>query len=309
MGDTPHYLFFARDANLDLESLHPEGPYGDSDTGRRCQIYAKCLEMARAAIFQTQETRRKRMNRFRPPMADIGDVVYVLKHYQNEPSYKILPKYVGPFRIVSLRGQVALLRAFSTGKYCTVHLRNAKLIPHAALTKTENPNVNEPFATRGYSMLPAGRGVRYIKKHEQLTKQDLADKELPGSVAQQLVPELRPEVLAEFEDPDAPLRQRDTSVSWREEDLVDGSEEPTQPRGSSAQPSGMPARKSGRPPGSKNKKWPRPPAVVRLEASDDSEEDKAPVARRTRSHGKTQQVSMVSQEPEEDPNYGIWLEF
>ena len=248
------------------------------------------------------------MNLDRSPIADIGDVVYVLKHYVNEPSYKILPRYLGPFRIVTLTGQVALLRAFSTGKYCRVHLRHAKLIPHAALTKTENPNVGEPFATRGYSMLPAGRGVTYVKKHEHLTKQDIADKVLPGSVTHPLVPELRPEVLAEFEDPVAPLRQRDTTVSWREEDLV-GGPEPAQPRGSSAQPSGMPARKSGRPPGSKNKKWPEPPSAVRLESSDEAEEEEAPVARRTRSRGKTQQVSMVSHEPDEDPYYGIWLEF
>ena len=107
-------------------------------------------------------------------------------------------------------------------------------------------------------------------------------------------------MLAEFEDPVATLRQRDTTVSWREEDLV--AHEP-------AQPSGISARKSGRPPGSKNRKPSGPPAGVRLEASDDTEEDEAPVARRTRSRGKTQQVSMVSQEPEEDPNYGIWLEF
>ena len=316
LGDTPHYLMFGRDANLDLASLHPEGPYDDSDSGRRCQIYAKCLTMARSAIFQTQETRRKRLNMARPPIADIGDVVYVRKHYQNEPSYKILPRFIGPFRIVTLKGQVALLRAFSSGKYCKVHLRNAKLIPHAALTKTENPNVNEPFATRGYSMLPPGKGVKYIKKHEELTKQDKADLEMPGSIRQPLVPDLRPEVLAELEDPVPSLRERDTTVSWREEeDLVGGVEQPAQPsvsqRDSPAQPSGKPARKCGRPPGSKNKKWPEPPSAVRLEleSSDEAEEGGAPVARRTRSRDKTQQVSMVSHEPDEDPYYGIWLEF
>ena len=312
-GNTPHYLMFARDSNLDLPSLHPEGPYDDSDQGRRCQIYAKCLEMARAAIFQTQETRRKRINLHRSPIADIGDVVYVIKHYVNEPSYKILPKYLGPFRIVTLTGQVALLRSFSTGAYCQVHLRHAKLVPHEALTKTENPNVGEPFATRGYSMLPEGRGVTYVKKHEHLTAQDVADKALPGSVTQPLVPQLRPEILAEFEDPvPSPrqretkgmnLRQRDGTMSWVEEDPP-------------VVPTVAPTLRRGRPKGSKNKVSP-PNIRVSVEASDTEDENQEargaseealPIARRTRSRGKPLQVSMVTMETE-DLNFGLILRF
>ena len=195
-----------------------------------------------------------------------------------------------------------MLRAFSSGKYCRVHLRNAKLIPHAALTKTENPNVGEPFATRGYSMLPKGDGVTYVKRHEHLTGQDVANEALPGSVTQPLAEGLQSEILAEFEDPIASSGQ-DPKVSWREEDLVIHKPD---------QPSGGATRKAGRPPGSKNK-VPAPPEGGGLDTSDDSEDnsERSPVARRTRSRGKTQlaAVVMVTQDLEGDPNYGLLLEF
>ena len=146
-------------------------------------------------------------------------------------------------------------------------------------------------------MLPAGKGVTYITKHEHLTGQDVADKEMPGSVTQPLVDELKPEKLAKFDDSVPSLEQKITGSrrEENEEDLV--IHKPASPRGITA--------RRGRPRGSKNQA-PVPHVEASLEASDDSE-DGAPVARRTRSHAKTQQVSLVTLS--DDPNYGIWLEF
>ena len=156
-------------------------------------------------------------------------------------------------------------------------------------------------------MLPEGDGVTYVKRHEQLTGQEVADKEMPGSVTQPLVKELRSEVLAEFEDPG--ISQEDTAVSWREEDLV--AHRPAEPGGATAEPSGVTARKAGRPPGSKNKVS-STPLGIGLDSSDESEGEDTPVARRTRSRGKTEQAAVVSVETQgqgQDPNYGILLQF
>ena len=101
IDNTPFFFRFGKDFPLDLEAVSPKHKYEDTIEGRRHQLYAQCLEMARNAIYQTQKRRQGRLNVHRSCTAHIGDIVYYQAHYQNEPDHKILQKFYGPVRIMN----------------------------------------------------------------------------------------------------------------------------------------------------------------------------------------------------------------
>ncbi|CAL4120917.1 unnamed protein product, partial [Meganyctiphanes norvegica] len=143
--NTPFYLMFLRDCHVPYDVLLPPSPHEDPTLACRAAEGARCLELARKAISETQEKHMKAANSKAAIIVDIGDIVFCRRIHINQRDHKILPKFHGPFRVLDLKGNTAIVKSFRSGRVKQVSLRNVRLLPSAALCLSHNQNHGQVF--------------------------------------------------------------------------------------------------------------------------------------------------------------------
>ena len=147
LGDSPFYLMFLRESRIPYESILPKEAHDDPTMLNKSELKARCLEMARKAIVDSQDRRLGNLPTGTKTKIDIGDIVYIIKHTVARKDHKLLPKWYGPHRVLDLKGMTAIIKAIKTGCVRQVSLRQVKLVHHSGITKTENKNADEVFPT------------------------------------------------------------------------------------------------------------------------------------------------------------------
>ena len=167
LGDSPFYLMFLRESRIPYESILPKEPHDDPNLQNRSEMKARCLEIAREAIVNSQDRRLGGLSATVKASIDIGDIVYILSHTVARKDHKILPKWYGPHRVLDLKGMTAVIKAIKNGKVRQVSMRQVKLVHHSGITKTENKNVDEvyPLSDDNHDF-PAHLPHKDISRHE-----------------------------------------------------------------------------------------------------------------------------------------------
>ena len=145
IGNTPFYLMFLRDMNVPYDILLPRSPHENPTIARRAALGARCLELARKAISESQDKRLESVNSKAFSSVDIGDIVYCRLVHVNKRDHKILPKFHGPFRVLDLKGNTAVVKSFRSGRVKQVSLRQVRLLPSAALSLGDNLNHEQVY--------------------------------------------------------------------------------------------------------------------------------------------------------------------
>ena len=167
LGDSPFYLMFLRDSRIPYESILPKEPHDDQNLQNRSKMKARCLEIAREAIVNSQDRRLGNLSASAKAHIDIGDIVYILSHTVARKDHKILPKWFGPHRVLDLKGMTAVIKAIKNGRVRQVSMRQVKLIHHSGITKTENKNVDKVYPIEDDNHdFPPGVPHRNISRHE-----------------------------------------------------------------------------------------------------------------------------------------------
>ena len=167
INTTPYFSFFYRDGHLPYSILYPAEPHVDSDLASRVKEAQRVLELTRNAIANTQQSRLQNVNIGKKEEVEVGDLVFGKAVHINTKDYKILPGWIGPFRVLSLKGNSAMVKSLRTGRTSCVSLRNVKLLHHSALTKRDHPSVDEPFPVHGNNDFPNDFPHVEIKSHRE----------------------------------------------------------------------------------------------------------------------------------------------
>merc|ERR1712121_220284 len=130
----------------------------------------------------TQQHRLQNVNSEKQNTIEVGDLVFAATAHVNKKDYKILPKFSGPFRIISLKYNSATIKSLRSGRISQVSLRNVKLVHHSAITKKEHESVDEPFPTHGNNDLPEEVDHKEVKSHRDTTLLGSESEELPDKV-------------------------------------------------------------------------------------------------------------------------------
>ena len=185
LSNTLNLMLMLRDDNLNYEALAKPLSDHDSTVAERAKTSARCLDLVRQAVSQTQEARREKANASLKPTIDIGDIVFAREIFTGRRDTKILPRYKGPFRITDLKGNSEILKSLVTGRMSCVSLRNVKLVNLDAVSQT---NVNQPFpdyhsreADFDDPEVEKSPNIQRIKNNDDLQKLGL-DKSLPAPV-------------------------------------------------------------------------------------------------------------------------------
>ena len=169
LNNTPYFCFFYRDNHMPYSILYPSIPHEDTELKNRVSDAQIILEMTRSSIAQTQKTRLQNVNINKKNSIEVGDIVFCAQFHVNKKDYKILERWIGPFRILILEGNCATVKSFRTGRISRVSLRNVKLIHHSALTKTDHPSVDEPFPVHGDNDFPNDFPHEEVRSHKDVT--------------------------------------------------------------------------------------------------------------------------------------------
>ena len=82
---------------------------------------------------------------------EVGDVVYLQKHFVNEKAHKIKHPYAGPFRVKDVAGNTVELVNLSSGKTKRASMRQLKLFKAESLTRSCNPNIDRVFPSEKHT--------------------------------------------------------------------------------------------------------------------------------------------------------------
>ena len=168
LNNTPYFAFFYRDNHIPYDTIYPVTPHEDLGPRQRVKDAQKILEMTRRSIYNTQQHRLQNVNLGRQNAIEVGDLVFATTAHINKKDYKILPKYSGPYRVLSIKFNSATLKSLKTGRISLVSLRNVKLAHHSSISKKENKSVDEPFPIFGDNDLPKGMVEKEIRSHHDM---------------------------------------------------------------------------------------------------------------------------------------------
>lgn len=169
LNTSPYFAFFYRDNHLPYDIIYPTTPHEDVGLRQRVKDAQKILEITRKSIFNTQQHRLQNVNSDKQNSIEVGDLVFAREVHVNKKDHKILPKFCGPFRVLSMKFNVATIKSLRTGRISQVSLRNVKLAHHSSITKKEHKSVDEPFPIHGDNDLLPEMCHKEIKSHFDTT--------------------------------------------------------------------------------------------------------------------------------------------
>ena len=165
LNNTAYFSFFYRDNHLPYSIKYPVTPHEDKGLGQYVKDTQKILEMARTSIYIMQQHRLQNVNHNKQNLVGVGDIVFATTAHINKKDYKILPKYSGPYRVLSIKFNSATLKSLTTGQISLVSLRNVKQAHHSSISKKKHRSVDEPFPIHGNNDLPQEMVEREIRSH------------------------------------------------------------------------------------------------------------------------------------------------
>ena len=136
---------------------------------QRVKDAQKILKITRKSIFNTQQHWLQNMNFDKQNSIEVGDLVFAMIAHVNKKDHKILPKFCGPFRVLSMKFNATTIKSLRTGRISQVSLRNVKLAHHSSITKKEHKSVDEPFPIHGDTDLLPEMCHKEIKSHFDTT--------------------------------------------------------------------------------------------------------------------------------------------
>ncbi|CAL4172269.1 unnamed protein product [Meganyctiphanes norvegica] len=165
--DTPFYLMFVREANVNYEAILAAESHDEVTVRSRASEAAICLRLAREAIASSQDKRYGDIPPTSRSVLEVGMIVYLKEHHVSKKDHKILPRWHGPFRLVELLGAgTCIVKSLKSGRTKQVSFRDVKVLPHTSLTKTENKNVDEVFPVRDTACeVPSNIPQKDISRH------------------------------------------------------------------------------------------------------------------------------------------------
>ena len=194
LNTSPYFAFFYRDNHLPYDIIYPTTPHEDVGLRQRVKDAQKILEITRKSIFNTQQHRLQKVNFDKQNSIEVGDLVFAAMAHVNKKNHKILPKFCGPFRVLSIKFNAATIKSLRTGRISQVSLRNVKLAHHSSITKKEHKSVDEPFPIHGDNDLPPEMCHKEIKSHFDTTL-------LTGSESDEIIDESPSSDNSEINDP------------------------------------------------------------------------------------------------------------
>ena len=195
---------------MPYDIIYPVTPHEDQGLRQRVKDAQKILEMTRMSIYNTQQHRLQNVNIGKENAIEVGDLVFATTAHVNKKDYKILPKYSGPYRVLSIKFNSATLKSLKTGRISLVSLRNVKIAHHSSISKKDHRSVDEPYPTHGANDLPKELIEKEIRSHSDTLL-------LTGSESEELPEEPTP---AESPKESAPAKKAldHTPASKREGD-------------------------------------------------------------------------------------------
>ena len=157
--------------NVPYSILYPSTPHEDVSLRERVKVAQRILELTRGAIAKTQEPRLQNINMDKKNTIEEGNIVFCKAIHVGKKDYKILSKFIGPFRVQSLHGNCATVKALSTGRPSRVSLRNVKIVP-----------LNEPFPVHGDNDFPEDYPHGEVKSHKDAATAGEETENLPDLV-------------------------------------------------------------------------------------------------------------------------------
>ena len=144
LRESPFFLTFLRDPILPYQSLlETPGPWYCVDDLKHELMLRSYTAFSIAKQFiaegQDEQQRYKNVKAKQRPIK-IGDRVYVKIMTQQN---KLLPKYMGPMRVIRILGVIYWVKDLHNSKIYQVHHDRLKL--DVLMHVDENPNVNQPF--------------------------------------------------------------------------------------------------------------------------------------------------------------------
>ena len=144
LKERPYFLMFARDPNNPFNILKQGRAGEDKNEAYMMALYSYDLvEKELGREYAKRDERQITAGRL--THYEIGDIVYLQRHFVSDKGYKIKYPYIGPFRVVDTKGSVVTLLNLSTGKVRQASMRHIKLFKAESLSKTQNPNVSRVF--------------------------------------------------------------------------------------------------------------------------------------------------------------------
>ena len=145
LQERPFYFFYGRDPtpnenflNRTMTEITP------SELFSRTKYSFETVEKILTEEHSKED--KKLMSSGRLTSYEIGDIVFVQRNFVNEPAYKILYPYTGPYRVVKIIGNTVDLVNLSNGQPRRCAMRNIKIYKIDDLTKTNHPNVNKKIS-------------------------------------------------------------------------------------------------------------------------------------------------------------------
>ena len=115
LNNTPYFSFFYRDNHLPYDIIYPTTPHEDVGLRQCVKDAQKILEITRASIYNTQQHRLQNVNLNKQNFIEVGDLVFASMVHVNKKDHKILPKYSGPYRVISMKFNSSTLKSIRTG--------------------------------------------------------------------------------------------------------------------------------------------------------------------------------------------------
>ena len=140
LKERPYFLYFGRDPKLMFKNnLDPSLTPDDAFT--RTQ-YARELVQT---IMEKEYDRRDNKATGKYSTYNTGDVIFLRKHFVNDPGYKVKYPFYGPFRIVDIIGNTVRLLNLTTGIEKRASMRHLKIFRYQDMSKTDHSNVDQIF--------------------------------------------------------------------------------------------------------------------------------------------------------------------
>ena len=146
LKERPYFLFYNRDPNPNFNVLRDES-FPSSDEAFAVSKYAYQL-VERELSKDHLRKDKQQLASGRITSYEVGDIVYLQRHFVGEKAYKIKHLYIGPFRIEQVKGNTTKLLNLGTGKERQASMRNIKLFKAENLNRNSNPNVGRIFPTK-----------------------------------------------------------------------------------------------------------------------------------------------------------------